>query len=102
LEKNPRGNFQGHSPPVKTNVQNWKNITKQLQKGCSKLNKFLFDEIVGVFNTGGGELCPEKFCPVEILPGKILSQSLFCPGKILSRPAGMGKKYRPARSAGNF
>jgi hypothetical protein len=41
----------------------------------------------------------EKLCPGEILPGKILSQSLFCPGKILSRPAGMGKIYRPARSA---
>jgi hypothetical protein len=51
---------------------------------------------------GGGNSVREKFCPGEILPGKILSQSLFCPGKILSHPAGMGEIKRPARSVGNF
>ncbi len=49
-----------------------------------------------------GNSVREKFCSGEILPGKILSQSLFCPGKILSRPAGMGEIHRTARSAGNF
>jgi hypothetical protein len=40
---------------------------------------------------GGKKSVREKLCPGEILTGKILSQSLFCLGKILSRPAGSGK-----------
>ncbi len=60
-----------------------------------------------VFQYRGGEnSVREKLCPGEILTGKILSQSLFCPGKILSRPAGSGKyidwREAPEIFEGNF
>ncbi len=45
----------------------------------------------------GKNSCREKFCWEKFCPNPY-----FAWGKILSRPAGSGKIYRPARSAGNF
>jgi hypothetical protein len=49
----------------------------------------------------------EKLCPGKTLSGKNSAGKnsvpiLICLGKILSRPAGTGKIYRPAPSARNF